>query len=178
MFARAWINCEKYRENEINKMPERWEKREKQPERRQSVHPMSRVCIWIFTVWCDGGKKERKKEERDRAERRASKGGRGIKRWPSRNIWQRTAGNRRCRKESSRNVFHGIVDPRPRVEVRCNFEQKGSWLQKSVILLAKEPWLRVKNGLDRIGVAVALLGVRSDKSNGEHAMRQVRPYTA
>lgn len=32
----------------------------------------------------------------------------------------------------------------------------------------------MENGLDRVGVAVALLGVRSDKSDGESEMRQVR----
>lgn len=36
----------------------------------------------------------------------------------------------------------------------------------------------MENGLDRVGVAVALLGVRSDKSDGEREMRQVRADAA
>jgi len=36
----------------------------------------------------------------------------------------------------------------------------------------------VENGLDRVGAAVALLGVRPDKSDGEREMRQVRADAA
>lgn len=36
----------------------------------------------------------------------------------------------------------------------------------------------MENGLDRVGAAVALLGVRPDKSDGEREMRQVRADAA